>query len=192
MIKHLALTTFAVGMVLCHQAVVAEPPDDRSHVCVTPATPQVVPPSDRSGAKPGGDQDSVGASAPVQVMGCLPRHYPLIASPVGTARQAVAVAEESQSIAALFRYRTLEERDRLVSEWQGRWSSEGFETEAPSVVYLGDWTLADWTLDDGSEVYALHQARARSGILCLVRARVGVLPAARPVLNNWCMDAAGD
>ncbi len=155
-----------------------------SHVC-PPRNPPAQP------APPHGQTVTKPADGSELVMGCLERAYPLTRLSLKGAKRAVAIAEEPNSVAALFAYKTSAERDTLIGDWIRRWMAEGVTLPQPMTFFITGHASSAWRLPDGSRVHALHPEKSEAGALCIVRADVNALRAALPVLNNWCMDRLG-
>lgn len=179
-------TAYATAMLLAAlgAAAPASAKEGGRHVCPPrnpPAPP--VPPQGQTVTKP--------ADGSELVMGCLERDYPLTRIVLKGAKRAVAIAEEPNSIAALFAYKTSAERETLIGDWMRRWAVEGSPPPKPMTFFISGHASSGWRLPDGSRVHALYPEKGEAATLCIVRADGKALRDALPVLNNWCMDRLG-
>ena len=174
----------AMLMAALGASVPASASDTDSHVCPPrnlPAPP--VPPQGQAVTKP--------ADGSELVMGCLERAYPLTRIALKGAKRAVAIAEEPNSIAALFVYRTSAGRDTLIREWMRRWAPDDLTPPQPMTFFISGHASSGWRLPDGSRVHALYPEKGEAASLCILRADGRALHDALPILNNWCMDRLG-
>lgn len=174
-----------------------------SHVCPAdrPEPPAVPPPlviAERS--MRGVAIDSSGASLPPRsseppslMMGCVSRPHLLRADRVLNAQHAVSLAEAPESAAAIYKFKSLAERDDRIGQWLSAAEpdtslSGDLVPATPMTIYIGGWENARWTFPGKRVVHAMYPENRRSGKLCLVRVDLTGRPEALAALNNWCMD----
>lgn len=170
----------------------------QSHLCpADSAPPPMAAPGDRvfsatqSGPEPSPKPAPRSDDEPTQFMGCLKRDYAFFAVETPLAQQAVVIADEPGSTAAIFRYDTPAQRDALIDGWLRRHAQGDFVPTKPMTLYIADWANVSWRLPERVVVHVMFPEKAHSGQLCLVRADTPKLREALPALNDWCMDVLG-